>query len=125
MRNEPASAVSSAGTSVQDPVYHTDAPLTVSDIELDWSRHRLKRGSRDVRLSTLDLRLLRFLMAEPSRVFSREEILRSVWPDGINVGVRTVDVHIAALRKALAVSSAPSPVRTVRGRGYSLDFDWP
>jgi two-component system phosphate regulon response regulator PhoB len=123
MRIEPRSAVSPAGISVQAPAHHTAALLTVRDIELDWNRHRLKRGSRNVRLSTLDLSLLRFLMGDPSRVFSREEILKGVWPDGINVGVRTVDVHIAALRRALDVSSAPNPVRTVRGRGYALDFD--
>jgi two-component system phosphate regulon response regulator PhoB len=123
MHEEPTSASRSARTSIEEPVQHTAAPLTVHDIELDWHRHRLKRGSRDVRLSTLELSLLRFLMTEPSRVFSREEILKGVWPRGINVGARTVDVHIAALRKALAVPSAPSPLRTVRGRGYSLDFD--
>ncbi len=99
----------------------TDATLVVFDIELDWRRHRIKRASQDIHLSTLDLRLLRFLMMEPSRVFSRDEILKGVWPHGINVGLRTVDVHIAALRKALGTPSAPNPVRTVRGRGYSLD----
>jgi two-component system phosphate regulon response regulator PhoB len=121
MHDDILSAGSPSETSSQEPAYHTTAPLTVHDIELDWDKHRLKRGSRDVRLSTLDLSLLRFLMIEPSRVFSREEILKGVWPRGINVGARTVDVHIAALRKALDVSSAPNPVRTVRGRGYSLD----
>jgi len=109
--------------SSQNPNAHTNASLVVCDIELDWNRHRIKRGCHKIHLSTLDLRLLRFLMAEPSRVFSREDILKGVWPQGINVGLRTVDVHIAALRRALGISGAPNPVRTVRGRGYSLDFD--
>jgi two-component system phosphate regulon response regulator PhoB len=104
------------------PSSHIPNSLIVCDIELDWARHRIRRGSLDLHLSTLDFRLLHFLMSEPSRVFSREEILKGVWPRGINVGARTVDVHIATLRKALHVESRPNPVRTVRGRGYSLDF---
>ena len=111
-----------ADRSSRAPVAHTDVPIIVGDIELDWNRHRIKRGSRDIHLSTLDLRLLRFLMEKPSRIFSRDEILKGVWPRGINVGARTVDVHIAALRRALSAASVPDPVRTVRGRGYSLDF---
>ncbi|MDB5397735.1 MAG: DNA-binding response regulator [Rhodospirillales bacterium] len=101
----------------------SDATLRFLDIELDWQAHRVRRGKRIIHLSTLDLRLLRFLMLAPTRVFTRNEILKGVWPRGIFVTERTVDVHMAALRKALSDVGAPNPVRTVRGRGYSLDND--
>lgn len=100
---------------------HTDASLSVFDLELDWSRHRARRGSRPLRLSCLEFKLLRFLMLQPTRIFSREEIIEAVWPSGIHIGLRTVDVHIASLRRALDIPSCPNPLRTVRGRGYSLD----
>lgn len=102
---------------------HTNSSILVFDVELDWDHHRIRRGDRDVYLSTLEARLLRFLMEQPRRVFSREELMKGVWPAGITVGPRTVDVHIASLRKALAAPEAPSPLRTVRGRGYAFDLN--
>ena len=99
-----------------------DGTLLYLDIELDWRTHRVTRGRRPIHLSTLDLTLLRFLMLAPGQVFTRDEILDCVWPKGVHVCDRTVDVHMAALRKALHVPDQPDPVRTIRGRGYSLDF---
>ena len=92
------------------------------DLELDWRTHRATRGRRTIHLSLLDLKLMRLFMLAPGQVFTRTEILEAVWPIGIHVCDRTVDVHMAALRKALHVPHAPNPVRTVRGRGYSLDY---
>ena len=104
------------------PVDHSgDAVLRFMDIELDWRAHRVRRGQRSIHLSTLDLRILRFLMLAPTRVFTRDEILQGVWPRGVFVTERTVDVHMAALRKALSDADGTTPVRTVRGRGYSID----
>ena len=61
-------------------------------------------------------------MRHPGRVFSREQLLDSVWGSEIYVEARTVDVHIGRLRKALGVEGA-DPIRTVRSAGYSLDLD--
>ena len=95
--------------------------LSYAGIELDWETHRVRAGETRIYLSPLDIRLLRVLMTSPRRVFSREEILREVWPRGIFVSPRTVDVHIATLRGALNRSGMPTLIRTVRSRGYSLD----
>jgi len=110
-------------TGVENFQSPAEPPLTVFDIELDWDRHRAKRASRDIRLSALEFKLLRFLMLAPKRIFSREEIIAAVWPSNIHVGPRTVDVHIASLRKALDIPRTPNPLRTIRGRGYSLDVE--
>jgi two-component system phosphate regulon response regulator PhoB len=110
---------------IDQPTVSDDAILRFMDIELDWRGHRVRRGRRLLQLSTLDVRLLRFLMLSPGEVFTRDEILRRVWPQGVYVCDRTVDVHMAALRKALHDPHLPDPVRTVRGRGYSLDcIEW-
>ena len=55
-------------------------------------------------------------------VFSREKLLDNVWGvDNINVEIRTVDVHIGRLRKALNIEGKEDPIRTVRSAGYSIE----
>jgi two-component system phosphate regulon response regulator PhoB len=93
------------------------------DIVMDRVAHRLKRGPREVHLGPTEFRLLDYLMQHPRRVFSREQLLDAVWGADIYVEVRTVDVHIGRLRKALTLGGEADPVRTVRSAGYSLDLD--
>jgi two-component system phosphate regulon response regulator PhoB len=97
--------------------------LRFADVELDWWTHRVRRGTQLIRLSPLDIRLLKFLMECPGRVFTRQEILQGAWPSNVFVTERTVDAHIVTLRKALGKFGQPEVVRTVRSRGYSLDID--
>jgi len=54
-------------------------------------------------------------------VFSREQLLDSVWGRDIYIDERTVDVHIGRLRKLLNLGREQDPIRTVRGAGYALD----
>ncbi len=95
--------------------------LRFSDISLDLSAHRVTRGGKPVHLGPTEFRLLRFLMERPGRVFSREHLLDAVWGLDAEVELRTVDVHIRRLRKALNGAGRPDLVRTVRAAGYSLD----
>lgn len=94
--------------------------LEVGDIELDRTSFRVKRGPRDVRLGPTEFRLLEFLMQSPGRVYSRSQLLDSVWGQNVYVDERTVDVHIGRLRKALNRGKEKDPIRTVRGAGYSI-----
>jgi two-component system phosphate regulon response regulator PhoB len=94
--------------------------ITVGDIELDRGAMVVKRRGRTVHLGPTDYRLLEFLMGSPGRVFSREQLLNSVWGDEVYIDDRTVDVHIGRLRKALLQGWRTDPIRTVRGAGYSL-----
>jgi DNA-binding response OmpR family regulator len=57
-------------------------------------------------------------MRHPGRVYTREQLLATVWPTPSGAGSRTVDVHIAQLRAKLGEES---PIRTVRGVGYAAD----
>jgi len=56
-------------------------------------------------------------------VFSREQLLDRVWGQDVYVEIRTVDVHIGRLRKALNQEVEDDPIRTVRSAGYSLDLE--
>lgn len=93
------------------------------DIILDRVAHRVRRGEREVHLGPTEFRLLDHLMQNPRRVFSREQLLDTVWGADIYVEARTVDVHVGRLRKALMAGGEDDPVRTVRSAGYSLDLD--
>ena len=93
------------------------------DITMDLTAHRVHRNSRPIHLGPTEFRLLEFLMQHPRRVFSREELLNSVWGPDIHVEPRTVDVHIRRLRKSINGDGELDVVRTVRAAGYALDTE--
>lgn len=95
--------------------------LNYEDISMDLTEHKVLRDEIPVHLGPTEYRLLRVLMERPGRVFSREQLLDKVWGRDIHVEVRTVDVHIRRLRKALSINDRPDFIRTVRAAGYSLD----
>ena len=97
--------------------------MRFGDIIVDRVAHRVKRGTRDVHLGPTEFKLLDHLIQHPGRVFSREQLLDAVWGSDVYVEVRTVDVHIGRLRKALVQGEESNPIRTVRSAGYSLDLD--
>jgi two-component system phosphate regulon response regulator PhoB len=81
----------------------------------------VRRGERDIHLGPTEFRLLEHLMEKPGRVFSRAQLLDSVWGDAAEIDERTVDVHVGRLRKAIVRGRERDPLRTVRGAGYSFD----
>ena len=96
--------------------------LVCGDVVMDLAAHRVARGGRPIHLGPTEFRLLRVLMEQPGRVFTREQLLDSVWGRDIEVELRTVDVHVLRLRKALNEGGAsPDLVRTVRGTGYAIE----
>jgi two-component system phosphate regulon response regulator PhoB len=100
----------------------SEQALSFSDIKMDLTAHRVTRGGTDVHLGPTEFRLLRYLMEHPGRVFSREQLLDAVWGHDIYVELRTVDVHIRRLRKALDFDGKqPDVIRTVRSAGYALE----
>jgi len=97
--------------------------LVFGDIEMDVDAHRVRRDGQAVQLGPTEFRLLRHLMEQPGRVFSRERLLDAVWGHDPDIDARTVDVHIRRLRKALNEGHKPDVIRTVRSAGYSLDAE--
>ena len=95
--------------------------LAAGDLELDRETHRVRRGQRDIHLGPTEFRLLEYLLEKPGRVFSRSQLLDSVWGQAAEIDERTVDVHVGRLRKALSRGRERDPIRTVRGAGYSFD----
>ena len=99
--------------------------LRFADVEMDTVAHKVKRGEALVALGPTEYRLLKHFLEYPSHVFSRERLLNSVWGHDSDIEIRTVDVHIRRLRKALNEDpNGPEKrdiIRTVRSAGYSLD----
>jgi two-component system phosphate regulon response regulator PhoB len=100
-----------------------DQALRFRDLAMDLGAHRVTRGGAIVHLGPTEFRLLRYFLERPGRVFSREQLLDAVWGREAEVELRTVDVHIRRLRKALNEGGRPDLVRTVRAAGYALDAD--
>ncbi len=103
------------------PAFDKDV-LTYADISMDLTTHRVARADAPVDLGPTEFRLLRFLMEHPGRVFSREQLLDSVWGHDAYIEPRTVDVHIRRLRKAMNLPGTNDLIRTVRSAGYALDI---
>ena len=95
--------------------------ITVGDLALDPTAHRVTRSGNAIKIGPTEFRLLRHFMEHPGRVFSRGQLLDAVWGSGSDIELRTVDVHIRRLRQAIALPGAADPVRTVRSAGYALE----
>ncbi|TDC82735.1 response regulator transcription factor [Actinomadura sp. 7K507] len=93
-------------------------PLRAGALALDPGSRTAVTGDHRVTLTVTEFDLLEFLMGNPGRVYTREQLLDAVWGPGAGAGSRTVDVHVAQLRAKLGEGN---PIRTVRGVGYVLD----
>ncbi|GAA0554288.1 response regulator transcription factor [Paractinoplanes ferrugineus] len=92
---------------------------TLGPVVLDPARRLVTVHGAALSLTTTEFDLLGHLLGRPGRVFTREELLASVWGYASAAGTRTVDVHVAQVRAKLG--EAASLIRTVRGVGYTAD----
>src|SRR5205807_2242646 len=91
--------------------------LRVADLTFDLANHEVFRGSDRIDLSTRELMLLRVLMREPGRVFTRTELCERVWEHEHEYDTKLVEVFIGRLRKKI---SDPPLIHTVRHVGYTI-----
>jgi two-component system phosphate regulon response regulator PhoB len=95
--------------------------LRYADVEMDVVAHKVRRGGSAIALGPTEFRLLRHLLEHPRRVFARERLLDAVWAHDAEIELRTVDVHVRRLRKAMNAGGRTDLIRTVRSAGYALD----
>jgi two-component system, OmpR family, response regulator len=100
------------------PQDHSQAKQ-LGPIRLDPAKRVVTVEDALVSLTPTEFDLLGHLLGRPGRVFTREELLASVWGYASAAGTRTVDVHVAQVRAKLG--DAASLIRTVRGVGYTAD----
>ena len=95
--------------------------LTHRGIRMDLWSYRITVDDRPIDLTPREIKLLTFLMKHPGRVYSRDQLLDSVWGDETFVEPRTVDVHISRLRTLIEKDKDKPPyIYTVRGIGYKF-----
>jgi DNA-binding response OmpR family regulator len=97
-------------------------PIVVADVVVDIGRHKVSVAGRSVELRAKEFDLLHALAERQGFVFTREQLLDQVWGYDFYGQTRTVDVHIAQLRKHLAGSKAVR-IETITGVGYKLVVD--
>lgn len=104
------------------PASRTDqGPLTHGDLWLDRESFRVVAGGKEVPLTSREFEILSLLMTYPRKVFTREQLYRSVW-DGEYIGDdNTVNVHISNLRAKLAKASDTEYIKTIWGIGFKLN----
>lgn len=93
------------------------ATLRVGDLSLDLVDHKVHRKARQIELSAREVMLLKVLMREPGRVFSRTELCQRVWEHQHEYDTKLVEVFIGRLRKKIG---EPQLIHTVRHVGYSI-----
>jgi DNA-binding response OmpR family regulator len=92
--------------------------LHVGDLTLDLATHDVHRGAKKIELSPRELMLLKVLMREPGRVFTRTELCERVWEHAHEYDTKLVEVFIGRLRKKIG---DPQLIHTVRHVGYTID----
>jgi DNA-binding response OmpR family regulator len=95
-----------------------ERPLFLGDLTIDPLRREARLGEKGLDLRTQEFDLLLTLAGQPERVFTREQLLQQAWGFDFYGQTRTVDVHIAHLRKKLDGGSVR--IETVTGVGYKL-----
>ena len=96
-----------------------DPIVRVGDLTLDEESYEVERAGNPIQLTPTEFELLRFLMRNPKRVLSREQILDRVWSYDFGGRAAVVELYISYLRKKLDVHG-PAMIHTVRGVGYSI-----
>jgi len=97
----------------------TSSVLTFADVELDDDAHEVTRAGRLIELTPTEYRLLRYLMLNPRRVLSRQQLLEHVWDYDFGGDARVLETYVSYLRRKLD-EHGPSLIHTVRGVGYVL-----
>lgn len=87
---------------------------------MDLDSHQIMLDGEELNLSITEFNLLKLFIKNPNKLLSREQILNHVWGRSSFVELRTVDVHILRLRKALKAMNAQHLIKTVRGAGYKF-----
>jgi two-component system phosphate regulon response regulator PhoB len=100
--------------------FHKTNILEIDRIQMNLDSHQVFIDDNELSISITEFNLLKLLMKNPNRTLSREQILNHVWGRTSFVELRTVDVHVLRLRKALKSHNAESYIKTIRGAGYKF-----
>lgn len=106
------------------PKISTGSTLEVEDLTLNTITYEVKRGGKNISLSSKEFALLAYLMRNPGIVLTKEQIISHVWNYDADVLLNTVEVYIGYLRNKIdkPFAESPSLIQTVRGFGYKISI---
>lgn len=99
--------------------------LVVGDLVIDTTRHAVRRGGREISLTTKEFTFLHHLARNAGRVVSRAELMEHVWEDRSNTYSNIIDVYASRLRRKIDEGEPHPLVVTLRGTGFKLDVPAP
>ena len=99
--------------------------LVVGDLVIDTSRHRVRRGGRDIALTAKEFAFLLHLAQNAGRVVSRAELMAHVWDDSKNTYSNIIDVYASRLRRKIDEGEGEALFKTLRGTGFLLEAPEP
>lgn len=94
----------------------TENPQVFKDITIDPSKYKVLKGGVEIKFAKKEFKLLQLLFSNIGKVFTRDEIMNTIWGTDVFVGDRTIDVHIRKLREKLGNNI----IETIKGVGYRL-----
>ena len=94
----------------------TEKPQVFKDITIDPSKYKVLKGGVEIKFAKKEFKLLQLLFSDIGKVFTRDEIMNTIWGTDVFVGDRTIDVHIRKLREKLGNNI----IETIKGVGYRL-----
>ena len=93
-------------------------------ITIDLKKRQVSKGKKIVELTDKEFQILTVLMKRPSEVITRDDFLKAIWGEDVYITHRTIDIHIAALRKKLEDDPEnPRLILSVRNAGYKFDTE--
>lgn len=106
-----------------DPCRAVGQIFKFADLDVDIAALKVKRKEKQIEITKREAAIIQYLAANPNRVISREELYKEVWDETMtDLGTRTMDMHIAKLRRKIELNCAnPQIIKTVRRAGYKYE----
>jgi len=105
---------------LSNTISNEEGIITFSDLSLDLDKMRVTISGKKIILTQKEYDILLLLVKSPGKVFTRDELLNSIWGHDMIVTDRTIDVHITKLRKKITLNTK-SYIHTSHGRGYYFE----
>ena len=101
----------------EEPLKEARQSIVLNEFTIDREKYSVIKDGEEFELARKEFELLSLLASRPNRVFSREEILSTIWGDDVIVGDRTIDVHVRKIREKLKTPN----IKTIKGVGYKYE----
>ena len=101
----------------------SDEDISIGDLTFSSSRNEILCGGRPVKLTRTELKMLSYMMKNPEKAYSRDELLNAIWGYDTKVETRVTDETLRRIRKQLSACESNVSVRTMWGFGYRIEVN--